>query len=257
VLHNPTLVPERILSFGPQGSGKTTAYLEIAKFLKLSGSDAVVYIGDTDFSIPRMLTDKFAGLGNLQLMPMYTWPEYESFQATVMKARPQDWICIDFIGSAWQAVQDHFTAEVFNKRIGDYFLSIRKQLASDEKSLGAFEGWTDWQVINALYRQWVTPLLFQTHANIYATAKSDQLSSDRKPTEDATTRQLFAGYNVKPVGQKDLPFQFHTLLLTGRDARGNFTLNTIKDREREELRGALVTNFVTDYLVKIGGWKLA
>ena len=92
--------------------------------------------------------------------------------------------------------------------------------------------------------------------NVFATAKADQLSDARQPTEDQTTRQIFGKFNMKPVGQKDLPYQFHTLLLSGRDAQGRWTLNTIKDRERAELSGKLVGNFALDYLKDIGGWSL-
>jgi hypothetical protein len=256
-LNNPLGVSERILAFGPQGSAKTSHLLSIARFAKLSGSDAIFYIADTDAAFPRMLVGQYAGLDNIRPMGCYTWPDLERFATTVAQARPQDWISLDFIGTAWQMVQDHFTREVFNQQPGNYFLEVRKAQGKDTRSsLGAFEGWVDWPVINALYRQTIHPILFQSVANVYATCKVDDLSSEKKPTEDTTTRQLFARFNVKPVGQKDLPYQFHTVLLTGRDAHGGFTLNTIKDREREEVRGLVVTNFVTDYLVKIGGWKL-
>lgn len=257
MLNNPLGVSERILAFGPQGSGKTANVLMVAKFAKLSGSDAIFYIADTDAALPRMLIGQYAGLDNLRIIPCYVWSDLEKFGFTVASARPQDWVSVDFIGSAWQMVQDHFTREVFNQSPGNYFLEVRRKQGSDTgSSLGAFEGWVDWPVINALYRQTVHPILFQSQANVYATAKVDDLSDPRKPTEDSTTRQLFQRFNVKPVGQKDLPYQFHSVLLTGRDASGGFTLNTIKDREREEVRGLVVGNFVTDYLVKIGGWKL-
>ncbi len=258
MLNNPSSIPERILVFGAHGTGKTTCYLQIARYLKLSGSDAHVYIGDSDSAVPRMLGGgQYSDLDNVTLTSLHSWPDYERFAIQVASAGPHDWVCIDFIGSAWQTVQDHFTREIFNQNVGDYFLAVRKQRGADDKSLVAYEGWMDWPVINALYRQWVTPLLFQSHANIFGTARADELSPASKPTEDQTTRQLFHRFGTKPVGQKELPYQFHTLLLSARDARGQFVLNTVKDREREELRGSITANFVTDYLVKIGGWRLA
>ena len=96
------------------------------------------------------------------------------------------------------------------------------------------------------------------HRRARAPAKADNLSDARKPTEDPNMRQLLLAFDAKPVGQKDLMFQFHTVIITGRDAGGAYTLNTVgKDRERQVLRGAYVTNFAVDYLVKVGGWKLA
>jgi hypothetical protein len=75
-------------------------------------------------------------------------------------------------------------------------------------------------------------------------------------------RSLFLPYGQKPAGQKELPFQFHTLLLAGKTTtpatqQTNYTLTTVKDRERVELKGAEVKNFTTDYLVNVGGWKVA
>jgi hypothetical protein len=255
MFHSTTGVSERILMFGPGGSGKTTSWLAIAKFCAATKSPARFFVGDTDFAVARMT--ETAPLPNLIVSPLYTFADYQAFGKKVAaEAGPGDWVIIDFMGSAWQAVQDHFVSEVFNQDIGDYFLKVRKELSDGAKKLGALEGWTDWTVINALYRAWVTPLLFSGRYNVFATAKADQLSDARNPTEDTATRQIFGRYMVKPVGQKDLPYQFHTLLLAGRDGSGRWTLNTVKDRERAELTGKIVGNFALDYLKGIGGWSL-
>jgi hypothetical protein len=249
---------ERILLFGPGGSGKTSATLHIAKLAAATSSPAHFFYGDSDDSVARMLgSDSYSSLTNLTIHPLYTWDDYTDFAKRVLKdAGPDDWVTVDFIGTAWQAVQDHFTQEVFNKDIGDYFLEARKALSKGASALGALEGWTDWQVINALYRQWITPLLFRGRYHLLATAKVDSLSPSKSPTEDSSTRQLLSSFNSKPVGQKELIYQFHTVLLTGRNGQGQYTLNTVKDRERSELRGHIHTNFALDYLKGVGGWHL-
>lgn len=253
--HSTTGVPERILMFGPGGSGKTTSYLAIAKMLTATRSPSKIFVGDTDFAVQRMMVG--GPVMKMEVLPLYAFSDYQAFREKVAaEAGPGDWVVIDFMGSAWQAVQDHFVNEVFNQGIGDYFLKARKELADGAKKLGALEGWTDWTVINAMYRDWVNNLLFRGQYNVFATAKVDQLSDARNPTEDTSTRQLFGRYMVKPVGQKDLPYQFHTLLLAGRDGQGRWTLNTVKDRERPELVGKIVGNFALDYLREIGGWSL-
>lgn len=268
---HPTLpAPERILAFGPAGTGKTTNWLNIAKFITLTKSDARIYVIDTDFAVDRMMNGypqvsigvpadpQFANPdATIQLYSCFEWRQYVNALNTIQqKARPQDWVVVDFIGNAWSAVQEDFVMEVFHQDIGDYFLKVRKELDNGAKSLGALEGWVDWQVINPRYKQWANKLLFKGRYHVYATAKSDNLSSDKKPTEDAQTRQLFARYQVKPVGQKELPYQFHTVLLTGRtdDKRA---ITAVKDREREEVSGLTINNFTNEYLVNIAGWKLA
>lgn len=270
MLHTTDPAPERILALGPAGSGKTTNFLNIAKFAHLTKSPTKFHVLDSDFAMDRMLTGydlPFAIAGDpsfpvtdetvVHVYPVFDWREYESALRTVHnKARPGDWVSVDFISNAWSAVQEHFASEVFGRDIADYFLQVRKELDKNTKSLGALEGWVDWQVINALYRKWVNSLLFRGRYHVYCTAKTDNLSSERNPTEDAQTRSLFLKYQVKPVGQKDLPFQFHTLLLTGRQGDKR-TITTVKDRERTEVSGLEVKNFTSDYLVNVAGFKLA
>lgn len=258
-LHPAIPSPERILAFGDAGSWKTSHLLNIAKWAARTNSSAQFYIADSDFAIARMLPSYPEIIDRVHVYPCYEWTEYMTFQKLVQRqAKPTDWVCVDFISSAWSAVQNYFVDEVFKKDIGNYFLQARKELEKTSKNLSALEGWTDWSVINALYKQWVNPLLFRGQYHLYATAKSSQLSSDRRPTEDSNTRQLFLRHGVKPDGQKDLPYQFHTVILTGIDPRSNKrTITTIKDREREEQSGLVINNFAVDYLKGVAGWKMA
>jgi hypothetical protein len=274
-LHPTFPVPERILDFGPAGTGKTTNLLNIAKFAVMTHSDAKFHIIDSDFAMDRMITGYPTlpfGIWNdpqfpitadtvVNIYPVFLWREYEAALTYIQRiAKPNDWVAVDFISNAWAAVQDHFVAEVFHEDVGNYFLRARKELAKDAKSFNPLEGWMDWSVINPIYKGWVNKLLFRGRYHVYCTAKSDALSGDKKPTEDAQTRALFLKYGVKPVGQKDLAFQFHTVLLSGRaDAPGRPTVRTIssvKDRERPECEGLPIVNFATDYLVNVAGWAL-
>lgn len=274
-LHPTFPIAERILAYGDAGAGKTTNLLNIAKFSHMTKSDARFHIIDSDFAMDRMLIgypNIPFGIWNdtrfpiteasiICIYPVFEWREYNAALTFIQKwARPQDWVTVDFISNAWSAVQDDFVQEVFHQDIGEYFLKVRKTLKDDSKSLGALEGWVDWQVINPRYKSWVNKLLFRGRYNIYCTAKSDNLSSDKKPTEDSQTRALFVQYGVKPVGQKDLPFQFHTILLNKKTIQAGQpptrTITAVKDRERPECVGVPVANFATDYLVNIAGWQL-
>lgn len=276
-LHPTFPAPERILCYGPAGSGKTTNLLNIAKFSYLTKSDAIFHVMDSDFAMDRMLSGypdlpyaiwndpnfPITPAARLIIYPVFTWREYTAALDTIQRsAQPQDWVTVDFISNAWTSVQEHFVNEVFHQDIGAYFLQVRKDLSKDAKSLGALEGWVDWQVINPLYRGWVNKLLFRGRYNVYCTAKADALSSDKKPTEDAATRQMFLRFGVKPVGQKDLPFQFHTVLYTTRTVQPGTnepvrTITAVKDRERPECEAVVVKNFTNEYLVNVAGWKMA
>lgn len=249
-------VPERILVFGPAGSAKSTGWLNIAKFCALSGSNAQFYVLNTDDAIPRMMINYPSIQDRVHLTQGYDWPDFVTFGKNVAKlARPHDWVVVDFIGDAWPAVTEDFVQQVHGKDVGDYFLWQRK---ADEKAL---DGWKDYGgVINPRYFGWIKPLVFKGRYNLYATAKGDALSSDKKPTESSAVRNLFLPYGVKPVGQKELPFQFHTVLLAGKTQMAGkpaqYTLTTVKDRERSELVGQVVSNFAIDYLINVAGWQM-
>jgi hypothetical protein len=244
-------VRERILNMGPAGAGKTSNFLHIARMCAVTGTGARFFLGDSDFTMDRMLPSYPEIHPYVELHPLYEWPDYVAFGKHVSAvATPDDWVCVDFISSAWKAVQDYYVGEVFKRDIGDYFLAARK------KEVAGLEGWVDWNVINALYQQWLMPLLFRTRGHLFCTAKSEPLSDSRRPTEDKATRAMFLPFSIKPVGQKDLPFQFHTLLISDRDLQGNRLLTTVKDRERQEVRALPVIDFAVNYLTHVGRWSV-
>jgi hypothetical protein len=244
-------IKERILDLGPAGSGKSTNFLHIAQMCAITGTNNRFWIGDSDFAMERMLIDYPAIHPFVSLDSLYDWDDYVRFgQKVIANAKPGDWICIDFVGSAWKTVQEYYVQQVFNRGIGDYFLAARK------KEVAELEGWVDWSVINPLYQQWIMPILFKCQAHLFCTAKSEALSDSRRPTEDKNTRALFLPFSVKPVGQKDLPFQFHTLLVSDRDFNGTRLISTVKDRQRQEVRALPISNFAVDYLTNIAGWQV-
>lgn len=249
----PNLV-ERILVFGPAGSGKSTAAASIAAMSARTGSDARFYVVDTDLAWDRMLYEGYGDLTNVEVLVALEWPEYRDALAKIRsQVRPQDWVVVDLVTNAWETVQSYFTEQVFDRDIGDYFLQVRKELKTGKKSLEAFSGWVDWSVINAMYKSWANDLLFKTRANVLCTAKMARVHSEQ---DDKATRLLFGAHGVKPEGQKALAYQFHTVLLTGEPRTGEYTLTTVKDRERTKLDKAPVKKFALDYLVKVGGWRL-
>jgi hypothetical protein len=255
-LHPPKPIPERILSFGPAGTSKTTGWLDIAKWTARTRAPGRFFVLDTDFSVERMMPSYPEVEAIVDLSTGYDWTDYMAFQKRVLQnAGENDWVVIDFISGAWKTVQEEFVKQIHHDDMSDYFLKVRKQM-SEKDNL-----WTevnlDWSIINPMYFKWVNPLLFKGRWNIYATAQADQLSSDKKPTEAPPVRSLLLPFGVKPKGQKDLTYQFHTILLAGRDPRSRaFTFTTVKDRQRTEVSGQVVNSFTLDYLKAIAGWEL-
>ena len=114
---NPPLpVKERILDLGPAGSGRPPTSSTSPDTSPYSNGFELL-IGDSDFAMERMLTDYpelFPISGGIH--PLYDWDDYFRFDKfAVANARPNDWICVDFMGSAWKAVQEEYVHRVFNK----------------------------------------------------------------------------------------------------------------------------------------------
>jgi hypothetical protein len=257
-----TMSRERILEFGGAGLGKSYDFYCIALLSKITKSDAVFYVVDTDVSAWRMLSDpKFTGLfdadGNtptVVVKEVYDWESLLVAMGEVQQAmRPQDWLMVDMISPTWDWVQGAFTDKIFNKDLDTYFLEARKAQRSSGDKGGSFEGWKDWPVINAMYGKF-TQMLLRCKGNLYCTSEQKKINSD---TTEKDTKLLFGPYGFVPVGQKRNPHLFQTILWKIASRPEVWEVTTIKDRSRSQLAGAPIKDFAKDYLVKVAGWKLA
>jgi len=241
---------------GPFGSGKTTAWLNIAKWAEATGSPSKFYVIDTDNALDAMLDSdsQYAHLdyrrdGNVEWTACYEWLEYKEALKNIMgKIGPDDWLVVDFIGPAWDAVQSYYISEIYKEDSADYFMDLRKNLAGGNP----LDGWKDWQYINKLYKKFITDVLYKTAGHKFLTAMATVIQD----TDDKGLKATFGAYGVKPKGQKELGYQTHTVLLTSIDRTGRAGLTTIKDRERSRVSDIEVDEFTLDYLVKVGGWTL-
>lgn len=247
---------EKLLLMGPPGSGKTTDWLNVAKWAKATGSPAKFYALDTDNALDAFLEPggQYGDLdwrkgGNVEWQHTYEWEEYEAALKTFQpKIGQNDWLIVDFISPSWDAVQGYYVAEVFKSGIEDYFLNARK-LAKGGNPL---DGWTDWSVINRLYKSWMNQILHRTAGHKFFTAEVEAI----RETDDKGIKAAFGSFGVRPRGQKQLGHQTHTTLLCAVDRKGERTITTIKDREREIVAGKVVKEFTVDYLTSIAGWHL-
>lgn len=247
---------ERMLVMGPYGSGKTSNWLNIARWSHDTGSGAKFYALDSDNALEAMLEPgtQYADLdyrvgGPVHWTPVYEWTEYEAAIDTYAPLiGPDDWTIIDFVSPAWEAVQNHYIAEIFKTDSAEYFLEARKAM----KGGNPLDGWKDWQYINKLYKQWINQVLHRVGGHKYMTAHSEAI----RETDDKAIRTMFGGHGVRPRGQKELGYQAHTILLGGVNRAGEVSITTIKDRERTPVEEKLVNEFTIDYLTTIAGWQL-
>lgn len=253
----PYPLQERILVIGLYGSGKTRAWLEIARLAQKSGSDARFYCIDTDDGTMRLLYTEFRDLQNVEVRRVLEWEEYVAAAGEfAARVRPLvDWLVVDMIDLSWDEAQNEFVEEVHGKDLASYLLEVRRAMEEDSTLYASgFSGTSDWPVIKALYRQFIQTVLFRHRGHVFACAPVEKLDYDRET--DKVARLLFGSHGVKPRGEKRLGHQFHTVLWLNQPTVGDFRLTTIKDRGRPSLDAARLSNFALQYLVQVAGWTL-
>jgi hypothetical protein len=253
MLHPPPGIRERILGMGGFGSGKTSMWLNVAKWSQNTGSDAKFYVLDTDAAVGHMLsvpTSQYKDLENIILMEVSDFPEYiDALDVAKAAVRPgHDWTVVDFASSAWDASQEYYVAERYKAGLSQFFLDQAKAGAGDNP----LDGWKDWSVINKLYKDF-SKRVMESKGHVFLISGAKALG-DR---EDRSVRALFGEAGVRPTGQKHLGHIPHTVLLTRVATPGEIYLTTIKDRERPLLEGSTqLGEFTLDYLVNVAGWSL-
>lgn len=245
---------ERIFLTGGQGSGKSRSYFTIADLAQKTDSDAKFYILNTDFDTERFLnSEDFKHLKNIEYQYVHDWETLTSGLDKFTEAmRPQDWLVIDMLSFAWEAVQVYYTKQMYEQNMSDYFLNRRKQMAEANKKGNVFEGDTDWGTINNLYRDRIANKIVRTQGHVLATAPVKSVSE----RDDKAIKIMYGKHSVRPEGQKLSGHLFHTVLILQEITTGDYRLMTIKDRERKQFEGEKVTTFANTYLLGAAGWKL-
>lgn len=277
---------ERIVLFGPEGTGKSQAAFDIAAYLP---PHATMYVIDNDNAWDRMLEGTTLDGDEVKVREEWRWEgdnkagefvrdgEYEDEDGNIVifhtegwtanktaieiikgRAGRDDWCCIDSGSALWDDVQAWFTETIWDSSMADYFLQVRLKKAAaekDAKALGALDGWVDWPVINPTYKQAVMKFLVTPPCHLIVTAEQAEVT---KEDTDKETRTLYGG-DVKARGQKRLGHNVQTVIRLRREQNGNHTAWTLKDRggrtkvEREPITDV---SFVDWYLLGIGGWVL-
>lgn len=248
---NPLVDPERILVYGGPGVGKTTGWLSIARWSFRTQSDARFFVIDTDAAVSRMLKGypDLVDANTLTVRRVFRFEDYEAaLDEYLAKARPQDWLVVDFIGTSWDAAQEGFTRRIHGEDLNEFFLNAREA----GKQGNPLDGWKDWSVINGMQRGIMNKVIHLNPGHSYLTATSDVV----RETDDKVIRETFGHIGARPKGQKHLGHQVHTAIHMKALRPGETYMTTAKDREREAMNGVPLVDFVPDYLVKVAGWKL-
>lgn len=267
-LSSPWRSRERVIIYGHEGTGKSTDILHVAQ----ACPNSTFYIVDNDNAYDRLIETYECELPNVvtagvefaQDQNVHTW---DGFLASVNEALStmgrDDWLVVDMLSKAWDKVQEWFIQSIFQEDIDDYFLKIRMekqrlkatpkdQGGKDSKSLGAFEGWMDWPVINQTYHKRVSTPLLTCHGHLFCVAEAQKISDD----DDKGIKDLYGPVGARPKGQKRSGHIMQTVIMQTRDRGGNFKMTTVKDRGRELWNGEPFSNFAMEYLRDTAGWTV-
>ena len=238
---------ERILVIGGYGAGKSTCATDIAKVARDRGTDLRLHVLDTTYEAER----NFLGYEDMvDVKTVESWPEYvKAVKQFKAKGRRQDWLVVDRADPAWDEVQAEYSRRAHGKEIDEWFLQYRGEHGKGHAFSGEFGA--QWGIIRRMYQEWITPILTYP-GNVLVTAKA-------KPVMDSDSeavRKDFAKFGVRPAGEGNLGFQFHTTLHLAEKKQGEWVYTTIRDRGREQQKAREMVGFVVSYLMGVAGWKL-
>lgn len=245
------LTKEGILGFGAFGSGKSHAWATIRKWYEMTETPGRFYIISTEWEMAHRVAEGYldGGPGNnfFSNAEIHEAHDFASLYDIAVKIRQQadehSWVIVDSIGNAWNWVQDEHTIQLYGKSASEYRAEGGKKF--------------DWQRVNERYRSFLLPNILRWPGHRYLCAQADKVSTEgdwADPLEVQRKYRPFGGY--KPVGQKELAYQLHSILYFSKAGKDDYRLSSVDDPSRVKLEDAKVEDFVTSYLLGPAGWVL-
>jgi hypothetical protein len=254
---------ERILLIGPPKAGKSTAWLTIAQWLEKTSADAQVFVIDSDKAWEIMgpadgSLDKRVHVYEVENHA--DWKKAITEIGGAYQPNRGDWLVIDMIDRLWVHAQSGFWDYMHpGQDMGQIALEAKKK----NINLGGDYG-NNWTVINKLYQDVFQPIInFKGHV-LALTPAAEVRQPDRQGNggDSPAVLDVFGRVGMKPTGQKDLAYQFHSLLVVQRKPDKSRALITVDERvrpageERKQLVGETMTDFTLTYLVGAAHWSL-
>lgn len=262
-LHPSTPRRERVLSFGGEGSGKTTQWCQWAAWCRRTKSPAQFYVLDSDGTVEAMADGWPDFYDNVTPFDVADWDDYRTYtKKAIDLSDPErhDVLVVDRGDLAWSAVQDYYVETVLEQDVEAYLINHAKGDSSGQHPLAGDWG-MNWYYINKLYQNWFVPIMrFKGH--VFITAAEQKLQIAQKPGDRGDDRDVISLYErlgVRSAGQKGLGHAVHTVLRSvnaSQPRQPQWKITTVKDRQREMVSGLLVEDWVTNYLIPVAKWSL-
>lgn len=266
------VVRERTMLFGPPKVGKSHQYLNIAKWHQQMGSDAKFYVLSSDTSYEVLLmNEEFCDLENVDYVDVVTFQDWiDGARKFNAKMRGHDWLCADLMDHAWGAVQDEY-ARALAKQSGKDLEDIGDLWATTGASDSTYpiSGW-EWGMPNGRYRVLANNYLLRCPGHLMVIAGVKELTKDSgsgSSGEKPKTKEMFGHLGVKPSGQKEDPWRYHSIIYVDSDGDKRQKMATAGERfGRRRRLGKVLSNglvrpepiedFFLNYYVEIGQWTV-
>jgi hypothetical protein len=246
---------ERIIVFGDYGSGKSQVWVDWAKMLRDTGSKSQVRVICTDMGAEAS-TEQYQGWE--QNVRVCHVERFDDYVCAVKMARDEDGqddlLVVDRSDTAWDAVQSAFSLDVSGKDLDDWAVE-RLSKGEDNPFIDAHG--VSWGIIKRRYQEkFVGPLIrYPGHVLLCANEKAvvQPSSVNMKGGDPEDVRDFYQG-GMRPGGEKHTGFLMHDIVRLRRKGSGSWVMSTVRARSRKELLNVPLSNFVTDYLMTVGGW---
>lgn len=262
-------IKERILLYGDSDSGKTYNFLKIAQWHQRRGSSATFFgicSPGNEWDVFLAPGGEFEDLENVVAIDVdHIGEYYDAYDKRIKpKAGPEDWLCVDVIGDAYNAAKDEYAQREWK----GMDLGQKWGLEGGEYPI---TGW-EWGPINARYNGLAQNRIMRFAGHVMVLAWDRELKDDSRSGrsgERDEIKQTFSMVGYRPDSQWDDYKRFKTIIHLSKNIRGDFVMRTARDKQRPIVgevvekgkanriyKPAEVGDFMRTYLRAIAGWTL-
>lgn len=278
-------LPERILTVGSGGAGKTRAMIDIAKRCLADGQR--MFVIDTENALPVLLEAEGMWMGEewqadgekLERVSemeedggqiVRYWPdgwmtERAALDDALGRAGAGDWVCVDSMTHLWADVQAWYMGKVTGgKDMSDWLVdTIQQGRESGRRDDGAGEMLREWRPINSQWAEHVRRPFAKAGKpggpHLYLTAHAKAINPEH---DSADLKLMWGRAKMKADCQKGLGHDVRTVLALELARVGNKAVRkvtTVKDWGKDEedmLLHADFSSLPVTYLKGVAGWAM-
>lgn len=253
---------ERIIVFGDYGSGKSQAWVDIARMLRLTKAPGKMHVLSTDMGAYASTEQAKGWEENVVIKDIETFDEMADAVKTRRSSDSRDdWLVVDRSDTVWDAVQSSFALDVSGKDLDVW--AVERLAAGEESPFSDGHG-VSWGIIKRRYNEHFANQIMRYPGHVLLCAMSRDVAtpnSSGKGGDGADVIEYYGRQGLRPSGEKHTGFLMHDIVLMGSKNVGSgktlhkeWVMTSIRARSRRLVTNQRVGNFVTDYLMPVGGW---